>query len=121
MAMSDLRIHSKLLESMHLTVPERCALPAQCLSFAALVRAADQLLARDPWLPRWGRDREGFDGVVIERRAEEIWVHECHEAGVARFGPVVSRRAADLAAAVRELLQANGGASIDGIPVEYEA
>src|SRR5689334_11706764 len=111
-------VHRKLLETMHLSIPERQALPDGRLSFAALVGAAEALLEEEPWLPRGLRGLQGFEGVAIEARGSSYWIHECHEVGVGQFGAVTTVQAGSLAAAVRKLLAANGGAFIDGVPVD---
>lgn len=115
---SELRV--KVLQTMHLSVSERLALPGGRLPFSSLVRAAEALLAEESWLPSSLKDATSLNGVVVEARGTEYWIHECHELGVGRFGAVASRRAATLEEAVRALLAANGGSVIDGIAVDYD-
>ncbi len=54
----------KLIETYHLNVPERAALPDGKMPFTALVSAAGS--------------------VVIEMRPDGYWLHEQHEIGVPR-------------------------------------
>ncbi len=60
----------KLIETFHLNVPERAALPDGRMPFTALVSAAGVVLSESGWLPSgWGLDRP-FAGVLIEKRAD---------------------------------------------------
>lgn len=86
----------------------------------ALVKAVDEVLERSNWFPSPmlpGRDIG--EGAVIERRGTEIWAHQQHEIGVARFGRMESTRADDVASAIRALVRAHGGSPIDGVEIDW--
>ena len=63
------------------------------------------------------------EGALIEARQSELWVHEQHEVGVGRFGPIRSYPVADLAEAVRAYIEAQSDpcAPLDGVEVDWEA
>jgi hypothetical protein len=59
------------------------------------------------------------EGARIELRKQQVWLHEQHEIGVGRFGPIRSRRVRSVNEAVRLYIRANGGSPIDGIHVDW--
>src|SRR5262249_27633932 len=91
----------KLLETLHLSVPERKTLPSAGIPFSTLVVAVSARLDVTSWFPKAINPGKDFgEGARIERRGAELWVHEQHEAGVGRFGPIQSKRVASIQEAV---------------------
>lgn len=119
MSLSETGLCRKLLETLHLSVSERQALPDGRARFSVLLAAAADVLRAASWLPPTLRPSESFDGVVIEARPDGYWLHERHEVGVGRFSPVESRRAEGLAEAVEAYPRSAGGAAVDGVPIDY--
>jgi hypothetical protein len=119
---SEIRLARKLAATFHLNVEERRALPNGEVRMSAIVAAVDASLRESPYFPPTVRPGEGFDGIIIERRADgTLWIHEQYETGVGRFGPVRVSPAQSLAAAVAFYIRALGPASIDGVPINWEA
>ena len=112
----QIEILGKLLDALHVSVTERAELPRGRADFEGLVLAAAVRLTRSGWLPSHARP-DTVEGVLIELRDGEHWIHERHEIGLGRFSVVRSRRAA-LVDAVRDYVLAHGGASIDGVPID---
>ena len=110
----------KLIETCHLNVPQRAALPNGQMPFSALVSAAGDILLEFKWLPRNSRADGPFHDVVIEMRSDGYWLHEQHEIGVQRFSPVKSWRVASLEEAVRCRVRSLGD-DIDGVPVDWKS
>ncbi len=110
----------KLIETYHLNVPERAALPDGKMPFTALVSAAGDILSEFTWLPRSGRPDGPFLDVVVEMRPDGYWLHEQQEIGVQRFSPVKSWQVASLEEAVRLRVCALGGNGVGGVPVDWE-
>lgn len=110
----------KVLSSLHLSVPERQMLPGGRAPFAEMLMAVKKHLDTTGWFPRPMRP-DGMIGesAVLELRGDEVWVHEPHEIGVRRYSSVQSRKAPDLAQAVRAYIRAQGGEPIDGVPVDW--
>ena len=81
----------KLLETLHLSVPERRSLPTrrspvQCPRCGCCAR-----LDAKGWFPvSLGGGSEMWIGARLEKRGAEFWVHERYEAGVGRVGPIRS-------------------------------
>lgn len=117
MSLSETELCRKLLETLHLSVSERQALPGGRARFSALLTAAADLLRAASWLPSGRRPTEPFEGAIIEARPDGYWVHERHEVGVGRFSPVDSRRVGGLAEAVETYL----GSAVDGVPIDYDS
>jgi len=120
MSFAEKQLGHKLLSTLHLNVRERASLPRGSVGLSALVEALDEVLERSNWFPSPmlpGHDIG--DGAVIERRGTEIWVHEQHEIGVARFGRIESTRADDVASAIRAYVRAHGGSPIDGVEIDW--
>jgi hypothetical protein len=112
----------KLLETLHLSVPERKQLPARGVPLSALVAAVTSRLEETGWFPQpLSESADLWTGAHIELRGSELWVHERHEAGAMRVGPIRSRPVRSVAEAVRALIDANGGAPIDGVRVDWGA
>jgi hypothetical protein len=110
----------KLLKTLHLSVPERASLPNGHARFSVLVQAVGDALEQNGWFPfplRPGSDLG--EGVVLESRAGRVWVHEQHEVGVGRFGPIRSYAVSSVADGVRAYIDANHGSPIDGVQVAW--
>lgn len=112
----------KLLETLHLSVPERRTIPASGIPFSALVAAVSGRLNAVSWFPAAIDPGRGIgDGARIERRGSELWVHEQHEIGIGRFGPIRSERVSSMSEAVRRYVAANHGSPIDGVKIDWDA
>ena len=120
--MEERALAHKLLATYHLNVTERAALPQGRIRLSAMVAAVSAALTATDWFPRELKPgAEIGDGAVLERRGDDIWVHEQHESGVMRYGPVQSFRVSDIAAGVRAYVRAVGGAPIDGVPIDWDS
>ncbi len=120
MDQSEKELCHKLLATRHLSVAERQALPNGRARFSVLVVAVRQALSESNWFPfALEPDRDIGDGVVLESRDGEFWVHEQHEVGVMRFSPIRSFVVSDVSDAVRAYVDANGGAPIDGVEIDW--
>lgn len=112
----------KLLETLHLNVPERRMLPTKGAPFSEMVAGVEQRLARDQWFPIHLRPGTIIGhGATIECRAGKIWVHEQWEVGVSVFSEIRSYPARSVGEAVRKLIAANGGSPLDGITVDWSS
>jgi len=119
---TESQLSLKLLAKFHLSVPERRSLPAGRVRASVLASAVQEVLDQNGWFPfslKPGRDLG--EGAVIESRGEELWVHEQHEVGVTRFGPIWSFRVPDLHSAIKAYVSANGGSPIDGVEIDWRA
>ena len=66
-------VQSKLLETLHLSVPERKALPVNGIPFSALVAGVTSRLADTGSFPGpLGDSSEFWNGARLERRGSEI-------------------------------------------------
>jgi hypothetical protein len=120
MSSTERQLGLKLLTTLHLNVPERASLPYGSVGLSALVEAVTEVLERSNWFPSVMRPGQVIgEGAVIERRGNEIWVHEQHEIGVARFGPIQSTRANDVESAIRAFVQALGSSPVDGVVIDW--
>ena len=93
MAASEEELCRKLMVTSHLSVPERQALPGGRARFSVIRKLIAEALGSEGWFPR--RVEPGEDigsGAVLESRGGDLWLHQQHEAGVGRFGPIQSRR-----------------------------
>jgi hypothetical protein len=115
--MTELNVAHQLLERFHASVADRRVISPDGLPFSVLVEAARLALAANPWLPSMRRADDIFDGIILERRGSEYWVHERHEVGVSRYSEVRSHHAKSLDAAVREYIAPFDG-SIDGVRID---
>ena len=106
----------KLLSTLHLNVPERTFIPANGIPFSTLVDAVESQISDGGWFPAplSGTPPIG-DGARIEVRGSDIWLHEQHEIGVARYSDISSRRMASMSDAVKAFVHASGGPPIDGV------
>ena len=120
MSSTERQLGLKLLATLHLNVPERASLPYGSVGLSALVLAVDEILEQSNWFPKPMLPGQDIGGsAAIERRGNEIWVHEQHEISVAGFGPVNSTQANDVASAIRAFVQAQGGSPIDGVEIDW--
>lgn len=110
----------KLLSTLHLNLRERREVPPGGLPGSALVAAVAARLRATGWFPSPPPDGD-WSGACVEQRGDDVWVHERHEVGVGRYGPVQSTRVADVADATRHLVAALGGAPIDGVAIDWRA
>lgn len=120
----DVALAGKLAETLHLDVEERARIPRGGVRLSDVVAAVRKVLDAGHCFPRHRIPGEGYEGVVIEPRADgTVWTHERHEIGVSRFSPVRSQQAASLEEAVTEFLRATAGrnAGIDGIAIDWHA
>jgi hypothetical protein len=112
----------KLLETLHLNVLERRSLPTSGIPFSALVAGVASRVAATGWFPiSVLGGSEMWIGARVEQRGTELWVHERYETGVGRVGPIRSRRVGSVDEAVRAFIDANGGAPLDGVHVDWGA
>jgi hypothetical protein len=107
----------KLLRTGHLSVPERRALGAARWSVISTV--VERGLAASGWFP--APLVEDGEHAAIERSKAGFVVHEQHEIGVGRFGPVEQRSHATLGAAIDDWLAASRiEHGIDGVPIDRD-
>lgn len=119
---SDLdRLGLKLLQTLHLSVPERQAIPSTGLPAGVLARAVRTHLTEWGWFPAPPPADGIWTGARLQLRESKIWVHEQYEIGVNRFGPTRSRQVDSIAEAVRAYVEANGASSIDGVTIDWTA
>jgi len=112
----------KLLSKLHLSVPERQALPNQRARFSVIVRAVRESLESTGFFPfRYEPGSTIGEGAVIESRDGDLWVHEQHECGVGRYGEVESHVVPSIEAAVRAYINIHGGSPIDGVEIDFNA
>jgi hypothetical protein len=112
----------RLLETLHLNVPERQRLPTEGAPFSEMVAGVEQRLARDHWFPiQLTAGTIIGQGATIELRAESIWVHEQGEIGVSRFSEIRSYPVGSVNEAVRILIRAVGGSPLDGVTVDWSS
>ena len=110
----------KLLETLHLNVPERQELPSAGVPFSEMIAGVEEQLAVRGWFPvRVLPGKDFGEGATIELRDKEIWVHEQHEIGVGRFSEIESRRVSSVRVAIKNLIKAAGGSPIDGVRVDW--
>lgn len=104
----------KLLRTGHLSVPERRALGTA--RWPTVLAVIERGLASG-WFP--GPLVGDGEHAAIERTGAGYVVHEQHEIGVLRWGPVERSEHPTLKAAVRAWLAAcRWGRAIDGVPIE---
>jgi hypothetical protein len=108
----------KLAETLHLSVAERRLLPGGRAPFSELLAGVRDRLLAHGWFPRPPDDEPIGNGALLELREGDTWVHEQHEIGVGRFGPVQVSRVGSLEEGVRAYLDANGGSPIDGVGID---
>jgi len=83
----------KLLSKLHLSVPERRALPNRRARFSVIVQVVRDALESSGFFPfRYEPGSAIGEGAVIERRDGEVWLHEQHACGLGRYGDVVESR-----------------------------
>jgi hypothetical protein len=112
----------KLLETLHVNVPERAALPGNCARFSRLVAAVRAAMAESPWFPSHLRPERSFTGAIIEARGvDTYWVHERHEIGLYRYSETTSQQVESLEEAVRRYVKVTCGDTIDGVPIDWGA
>jgi len=122
MAKRERELCRKLLATHHLSVPERQALPGGRARFSVLVAAVQQTLAESSWFPyELTPGQDIGNGAVLESRDGQLWVHEQHEVGVMRYSTIRSFLVSDVSDAVRAYVDANGGAPIDGVAIDWLA
>lgn len=121
---SEKALCRKLLLTAHLSVPERQALPGGRARFSVILGLIGESLDSEGWFPeRPEPGRDIGEGAVLESRAGELWLHEQHEAGVGRLGPIQSRRVSSVDEAARLLVAACHGwhSDIDGVSIDWES
>lgn len=112
----------KLLRSLHLSVEERRQLPGEAMPMSLLVRAVAAGIRKNGWFPFPVEAGSTIgEGVVIELSGGEYFVHLQHEIGIGRYSKIERRRVDGLKEAVSRYVQSIGGASIDGIRIDFEA
>jgi len=117
---SELTVSRKLLETLHVNVSERSALPGGRARFSTLVLAVRVALAETPWFPKQRRPDSRFTGAIIELRSgTSFWIHEQHEAGLVVHSATRSWQVSSLEEAVREYIKHTCGESIDGIQIDW--
>ena len=119
---SEQQVLRKLLETLHVNVPERKALSGGRARFSGLVAAVRAALGESPWFPAHLRPDGKFTGAIIEARPSGAYlVHERHEIGLYHFSDVVAQPVPTLEEAVRRYIKTTAGDKIDGIPVDWGA
>src|SRR2546427_4255855 len=117
---TELAVSRKLLETLHVNVPERIALPGGKARFSSLVTAVGVALAESPWFPKERRPDSRFTGAIIEfRSGGSYWIHEQHEASLLVHSATRSWQVESLEDAVREYIKHTCGESIDGIQIDW--
>jgi hypothetical protein len=112
----------KLVSKLHLSVPERQALPNQCARFSVIVQAVQESLESTGFFPfRYELGSTIGEGAVIESRDGDLWLHEQHECGVGRYGEVESRVVPSVESAVRTYIYIHRGSPIDGVEIDFSA
>ena len=112
----------RLLETLHLSVPERQQLPRAGVPFSLLVSGIQERLSRTGWFPApQPSDEELWTGARVELRGAELWVHERHENGVMSVGQVRTTRASSIEDAATKYIEALGGEPIDGVHIDWRA
>jgi hypothetical protein len=115
------RLGLKLLETLHVSVPERSVLPPSGLPASALIDAVSKRLALAGCFPGPVSTADAWTGVRIESRGTDLWIHERYEVGVGRIGPIRSRRVTSMLDAIRLYVASNGGDTIDGVLIDWES
>ena len=123
MMMSDreAELTRKLVDTFHLSVPERADLPGGRVRWSVFVCAVNESLAESGWFPKEWRPDQPYDGVIIEARVDGLILHERREIGMARFSEVRSEPANTLDDAVRALVATMFGDDIDGVRIDWTA
>lgn len=117
----ELDLAEELLRQFHLNVPDRRLLVDGRVRLSTLVAAAARYLDETHTLPEGWRAPMPYDGVVIERRGDDYWLHERHEIGMLRYSRVKTRKASDLTEAVRYHVQRFGeDGQLDGVPIDFD-
>ncbi len=112
----------KLLETLHLNVPERRSLLNKGAPFSEIVAGVEERLVRDHWFPiRLMPGTIIGQGATIELRDGAVWVHEQGEIGVSRFSEIRSYPVRSVNEAVKILIRAVGGPPIDGVKVDWSS
>jgi hypothetical protein len=111
----------KLLATLHLSVPERSAIPPAGLPFSVLVSAVTARLEDEGWFPAPMPANDGWTGARLQQRKTGLWVYEQHECSVGGVGPLRTRKVYSVGRAIRLYLEANGGVPIDGVDVDWTA
>jgi len=112
----------RLLETLHLNVPERQNLPNSGAPFSEMVAGVEQRLLRDHWFPiQLNPGTIIGQGATIELRDGRIWMHEQAEIGVSRFSEIRSYPVSSVSEAVRTLINAIGGPPLDGVMVDWSS
>src|SRR5262249_5585181 len=117
---TELTVSRKLLETLHVSVPERAMLPCGRERFSLLVEAVRTALSDPPWFPKNRRPDQRFTGAIIESRSDgSYWVHEQHEASILHHSATRSWPVALIEEAVRQYISHTCGESIDGIAIDW--
>jgi hypothetical protein len=112
----------KLLETLHLNVPERARLPTKGAPFSEMIAGVEQRLPRDHWFPiQLTPETIIGQGATIELRNGNIWVHEQGEIGVGRFSPIRCYPVRSVDEVIRTLIRAVGGPPLDGVAVDWSS
>ena len=111
----------KLLDTLHLSVPERQLLPKSGIPFSVLVSGVVRRLDAGGWFPSRKQPGQLWTGGLIDLRGQEFFVHERYEIGLDRIGLVRSRMVESAEMAVRSYIQAQGGSPLDGVLIDWEA
>ena len=111
----------KLVETWHLNVPGRRALPLHEVRGSRIVAAIADLVEESGWYPVSWRPDMGFDGGLIEKRSHDLFlVHWKREVGVLRFETVETLGYNDRAKACEAYARRFFGDSIDGVPINWQ-
>ena len=124
METSEKDLCRKLIVTSHLSVSERETLPGGRARFSVIRQLILESLESEGWFPqRIEPGRDIGEGAVLESRTSGFWLHEQHEAGGARFGPIQSREVSSVDEAARLFMVACHGwnPTIDGVSIDWES
>lgn len=116
---SEIQLATKLLNTFHLNVPERKSLQGGIFRLSVIIKAAEICLDQNHVIPKGVNPEEPYDGVIIERRNDEIWIHKWVEVGMGKTKLIESRWVNSIREAVMEYLRSVGdGTKVDGVPID---
>ena len=118
--LSEIDLARKLIETFHLSVDERAAIPGDAIGIRALISIVQDSLSDSGWFPRGGTPDINGDGAAIEAQKFGYRIYRRHEIGVMRYGPVTTKRVLSLQKAVRIYLEHYSFSyDIDGVPIAW--
>ena len=107
----------KLVEQLHLSVPERPSLPGGFARLSLVVDAIGAIVRESGSFPANAQPDGQFHGAMVFERDGAFAVHWRYEAGVARYQTVRVQRFARLEDAAMAVAQ-SWAKNIDGVPID---